>query len=560
MLGLNNENDNISADEMGTDQSLDESTESLNNTASLSERRKQIIRKYKKVFKNTNANTITFSPGLITRVELMKLIEEIYEKQVQTLLKTKTRYSLDLAKLTRMTLKKKFKNNNKFVQKLVNLIYSCEKYKDVPELYTYLKFLLAKKMNLKYLYYLYLRQHFKIITNTNFMAFREAKQNPLDLSLTHLEGVEIIQKGFYDDEVNMEIILKIFKTNFRKKKKINFYEFLTKMCVDEGLNYGDLDIMSSLIALYTIKSKRNLAQISFDRETEEDLGDDDHFEYAQERVVGHGNNDGGDGTFDINEDEAIERLRDISRSVAVKAVRERIDSILDKKMRIPVAQNKQIFEYLYMNRNNKIPQDQLDIILKNLARIDKGMERKAEKAKTQPPADPSMPKGIMKKGTQTRFKTPFQQVLSKKQIHFKPNEQEIQIEMGDELNNFVKKLVYNFIDQNDIMVLGLESHSLEAINQIYKKLYFMCIAVFMKDKNNWNKILRTKDDEENDEFWKEICGLYDEMIEGEDQDCILRFLHKLFDNQLISQQVIFYLNFFFENEDEINVISEIMAS
>lgn len=555
MFGLN-ENENVSAEDMQdmiTDQSDNESSESLNDTTTLTERRKRIIKKYKKVFKNTNADTLTFSPGLITRVDLMKIIEEIYEKQVQTLLKTKTRYSLDLAKITRMTLKKKFQNNNKFVQKLVSLIYSAEKYKEVAELNIFLKFLLSKKMNLKYLFYLFLRQHFKIITNTNFMAMREAKNNPLTLSLSHLEGKEILQKGFYDDEVNLEILLKIYKKTFKRKKKINFYEFLTGMCVEEGINYNDLDIMSSLLALYTIKSKRNLAQISFDRDTEqEDLGDDDHFQYGNDT-----DEEEEEGEFS-NED-IRQKLIDVSRSIDVQEIREKIDSILAKNMRIPFAQNKQIFEYLYLNRNKKIPDDQLEIILKNLDKINNSMEKRIQRKKAQPPVDPNKPKGIMKKGTQTRFKTPFQQVLSKKLIRFKPNEQEIQIEMGDELNNFVKKLVYNFIDQNDIMVVGLERHSLEAINQIYKKLYFMCIAVFMKDINSWNKILRIKDDEENKEFWEEICGLYDDMVNGEDQDSILRFLHKLFDNQLISQQVIFYLNFYFENDEEINVISEIGA-
>jgi hypothetical protein len=560
-----NEERNDDTQRTNTFNDIDDYDDSKNlspSKVSLTLRREQIIQKYQKVFKNTDVKALTFSPSLITRVELMKTIEQVYDKQVETLLKTKTRYSLDLAKLTRMTLKANFKNNSKaFLQRLVSIIYSAEKYRDVKELNFFLKFLYSKKMNAQYLFYLYLRQHFKIITNTNFMNInKEAKQNPVDLFVTSNEAQDIIKKGFYDDDVNCQIIIEGFKNKFKGKKKISYYEFLSGMTELE-LNHGDLEIMTNLIALYQIKSRRNLQQMSFERENEEEgieLGDEQN-PIKQHKVSANNNID------DLDENEEMEvdlenikdKLERIILETKDKQVKDKLKNILSKNIPVSVVENKQLFDYLNNNRNKTIPPDQLAIILKGLDQLQAKMDAKQKEGK-KPEEEPNPEgglKSIMKKGMQTKFKTPFQQILSVKNISFTPTEQEIQIEMGDELNNFVKKLVYNFIDQNDIMIMDLDRHSVEAINQIYKKLYYLCLSVFMKDKNSWNKILRIKKNEDVDNFWEEICELYDQMVDTNDQDDILGFLHKLFDNQLISKQVIFYLNFYFENEEEINEIT-----
>lgn len=109
------------------------------------------------------------------------LIEEFYEKQVQQLLKSKSKSVLNLPKISRQIMKKKFKKSEKgLIQKMLSVLYTSEKHENLFVYNTFLKFMTAKPDSLdqnKFLFFLYIRQYYKVYTGTNFMVILNSRKD-----------------------------------------------------------------------------------------------------------------------------------------------------------------------------------------------------------------------------------------------------------------------------------------------------------------------------------------------------------------------------------------------
>lgn len=219
----------------------------------------QILKKYESVFGEINLDNIKTAPILMARHILLNKIEQFYDKQFEKLMKTKSMQVLDLPKIVYKVTKKNSNSKlNFFIQSLVNIIYSADKHANYPQIKWFLKFIDAPPKDNKYLFYIYLRQHFKIITYTNFIPSNKVEESYENLSLSYSRAEDVISQAFYSDLLTGRKLLKnMAEKHKNKKKKINYYAFITEAC-EMPIQTPNTVMMEQLIALYIIKQKEDL--------------------------------------------------------------------------------------------------------------------------------------------------------------------------------------------------------------------------------------------------------------------------------------------------------------
>ena len=216
--------------------------------------KKDVLEKYPKVFQEIQISEVKGAPILNSRAEVVKKIEEIYNDQFQRLLKQKSLRGLDLPRCVYNYFKKNFKTSrNYFVQALANFMYSCDKYGDHEEVSQFLKFVQGPQKDLQLVYYIYLRQNFKILTYNSFFNHKKTAMNPLLIDISYTKSMEILEQAFYYDELVMNDLKKHIRTKVQPKKRIKYYDFLLGL-LEPDVGYRDLELMNYLIALYNIKN------------------------------------------------------------------------------------------------------------------------------------------------------------------------------------------------------------------------------------------------------------------------------------------------------------------
>ena len=185
------------------------------------------ITQYKNFFPKLNFNQILVSPKLLPRKSLMFKIEILYNKVVEKILKTK-KANINLSEtIYELYCKKYKKNSSAFMQNLMNLLYSAEKYlKYFYEIDIFLQIVKKKASIGKIVLYLYIRQIFKFITFNYFQSEKKIKKNPLDIFLNRKICKNIFDQGFgFDKEFKDFMILK-FNEDLNDKKNISYYDLM----------------------------------------------------------------------------------------------------------------------------------------------------------------------------------------------------------------------------------------------------------------------------------------------------------------------------------------------
>jgi len=464
---------------------------------SVNEQKIEILKKYDVVFQGINIDTITTAPILLPKPVLLNRIEQCYDKQFELLMKMKSKQTLDLPKIINRTINQSSnKNLTFFVQTLSNLMYSADKYAELPEVELFLRFVLAKSPNLQYLFYLYVRQHFKIITYTNFISHKKTEQDPSKVSTSFKIAESIIKQAFYSDNIAYKKLTKMLSDNFTKKDKINYYDFLSKMC-SVDLNYRDLEMMEHLIALYTIKSREELGGKSSTQQVE-DFGDNvfQMYEEDDDDFIGKSG-------MEYNEDGSI-----IKSELKAEMVKE---------------------EMLTFNEQSAFVKQQPKVAVKN--------------------AGPG-PQMISISNLDIH-----EQLIIKKNIQRDKLDKTLQNLIKSELKSYVTKLIANFIKTNQIAVEDLGYRSQSANKQVYNKLFYLITAIFINDRYKFFRLMRKE--LENDEatliFWDSLHNEYDKLkeLESTSPSIARDFLNRLFENEVISEEIMFFLNFHFKNDQDI---------
>jgi hypothetical protein len=471
----------------------------------------QVLLKYKQIFLGIDLNQISVSPILMSRSELMKIIELIYEHQLEKILKAKSRHAIFLSEATYEYMESLFDSSKTFlIQNLANLAYTAEKYSKYPEVMFYLQFIMAPRENLNLLFYLYLRQHYKIITGTNFIKHHKTKVDPTQLKSTNKISQLVLEQAFYYDSLTKRKILQHFKSKFQGKGDISYYRFLCEIC-SLDLQYKDLKLMENLIAVYSIKDKGHLLQVRF---SEFASKYSDYVDYVDKNP----------------------HLTELQKSSAQKK----------KKEDVQINQNDDV---------QGVVNEELNDEEYNIERIKKAPKRISTfqvKSKPQEMAGNPLDR---KDFYELDPKDIYETMLKKKNVRLSKKDKGIQSIVLEELENHTNKIMASFIKRNEVVMDNLAEVINYGKTKIHRKLLFICVAIFINDRELFFNLLRKKlgKDEETLKFWNDLNIAYDQLKDtGKvDRSVAKVFLQTLFEDKILSNQVIFFLNFLFRTDFDI---------
>ena len=463
---------------------------------SINEQKLEILKQYEVVFKGIDVNTITTAPIMWPKPVLMSRIEQCYDKQFERLMQMKSKQALNLPDVINKTFKmSSSKNLTFFRQSLCNLIYSADKYSDLPEAELFLRFVLAKPPNLQFLFYLYLRQHFKIITYTNFHNAKQTDQDPSKVSTTFKIAESIIKQAFYSDAVAYKKLVKALSDNFNKKERVGYYDFLTTMCAVD-LNYRDLEMMEHLIALYTIKSREELGGKSSTQQIE----------------------DGAENVFNMHDEEDDDFLGKSGMEYTEDG------SLIKADFKADIEQNniESFNEKTAFTKQNKVA-------VKNTANTQKNVNY----------ANLDL----------------HEQLVAKRNIQRDKRDRTLQNLIKAELKTYVNKLVANFVKSNHISIEDLNYRTQSANKQVHNKLFYIITSIFINDRSKFFGLMRKdmEKDEDTLQFWDSLQNEYDGLkdLDSSSPAIAKDFLNKLFENEIIAEEIMFFLNFHFRNDQDI---------
>lgn len=216
----------------------------------------EVLKRYSLVFGDIDVTTTNLVPILSSKKETYLNMEKFLDKQHETILKKKNINALNLPEVIKNLIKEQLNiNRQHYIQSISDTMYSSEKYsKSSPEFVHFLKFNQSGFNPNQLLFYIYLRQYFKILTNTSFVVCKNTNQDPSTIQLSYLKAQDIIKIGFSIDKTTVAVLLADIKTLFGNKKEVRYYDFLNT-CLNSKIGYKDLPLLEHLIALYTIDTQ-----------------------------------------------------------------------------------------------------------------------------------------------------------------------------------------------------------------------------------------------------------------------------------------------------------------
>jgi hypothetical protein len=211
-----------------------------------------ILERYALVFEEDNVFTYNILPILLSKPYLLSKMEMFYDRQFEELLKKKSLTAMDFPHVVHESMKSKFRESkNYFVQSLSNVVYSAERYSQDGEVGLFLEFCLKRGENQKLLFYLFLRQHFKILTYTTFLSHYKTSQDPSKIAVSFDNACDIVTVAFSHEKIAQEKLLTAIRSAFTKTQKIQYYEFMMA-CMNVRMIYGDLPMLEKAISLYKV--------------------------------------------------------------------------------------------------------------------------------------------------------------------------------------------------------------------------------------------------------------------------------------------------------------------
>lgn len=253
----------------------------------------EALKRYPLVFKEIDVTLTNILPILMHRKEAHLLMERIYDRQHELLLKRKSVDAINIPVVIRtMVSEQNNQTRQHFIQTVSNLLYSGEKYSAKhPEFLFFLRFCQANFDPYKVLYYLFIRQHFKVITYTNFIAHKKSGIDPDQILLSKEHAGEIVRTAFSHDTVTQTLLKDEVSRIYKEKPKATYYDFMRRMN-GVKLNYKDLQILDKLLALYSVDYEEQLRK---------------HFEQKSKSPKVRGGR-GGDGAFEKPQRDSIDKI------------------------------------------------------------------------------------------------------------------------------------------------------------------------------------------------------------------------------------------------------------
>ena len=148
-----------------------------------------------------------------------------------------------------------------------------------------------------------------------------------------------------------------------------------------------------------------------------------------------------------------------------------------------------------------------------------------------------------------------EQLILKNSIRRDKKDKALQGLIKNELRNYVNKLITNFIKKNDIALENIGRSMQIASKQLYNKLFYLCTVLFVNEREKFFKLLRKdiQSDEDTLDFWNQLNDHYDSLksLNVDNPSIAKDFLTRIFENETVSREILFYLNFHFKNDYDI---------
>ena len=476
----------------------------------MNQTKKFILGKYPKVFRNLSLSNIKSAPILISLPVLMKKVEEIYNELTQRLLRKKTRMVLDVSQATRELTERNMKSNPTYlIQSLINLVYSADKHGDHPEVAQYLKFLVMPVGDYDVLYYLYIRQNYKILTHNSFLNNRVTGKDPTKLDMDFTTAMEICDHAFYYNPAARNTLRKVIKSKVKPKQRIRYYDFLVAS-MNSGLVFEDLELLNRLIVLYRVKGPEDIADeftITMDlrkkrEERNKALG------YTGGNTGRGGNGGQGDDDFDKNEQLDIDDDMDMGSEGERKSLGGMFgDSDDEDDQEEGLKQGGNVLGEFDDDEDEDEDEDEEE--------------------------------------EETSFYLEDENMLKKYKDKIKLEDNDLQKEIRRMSTRIIQEYITRFLDNNKSAKAG-PAKKQQIFDKLYKKIYNLNTVIFYTDKPTYLDLLRVgKKNKDAENLWIEMNKQYLYMCDLDDTDAelITEFLNTWLTNELVQTNTDFFLEY-----------------
>lgn len=214
----------------------------------------EILERYRSLFTGASVESLNIQPILWTRVQVLVKMEAIYDHLVESLLKQRRLPALDINKAVHATLwVENHESINHLYQSIADLVYSIDKYREYAEMVIFSGFMRGQTDLYPLLFYLYMRQHFKVISYTNFLSHKKTERDPSKISITLNTVIDIIKVSLSFDTVILHKFISMFNSTYSSQQRIGYYDFMVSCCTVK-INHKDLPMIERLLALYNNSS------------------------------------------------------------------------------------------------------------------------------------------------------------------------------------------------------------------------------------------------------------------------------------------------------------------
>jgi hypothetical protein len=480
--------------------------------------KKFVLGKYPKVFSNLRLSDIKSAPILIPHSTLMKKIEEFYNELTQRLLRTKKISVLDMSQVTREVTEKAMKSNpTYFIQSLTNIVYSADKHGDHPEVAQYLKFLVSPSGDDALLYYIYIRQNFKILTHNSFLNNRVSGKDPLKIDMSYTDAMEICDHAFYYNPKARAALKEVLKSKVKPKQRIRYYDFMVA-AMEAELTYEDLEMIHRLVILYRVKGPEEIENeltLTMDLKKRRDEINKRH---------GYGNNEDHLGDDDIE----------------FEGERRNVPGLFDDS-------EGEEEEELKRGGNDDIFGDSED----------EGEEREVQGGRRGGRADDEDDEDDEEDDDEDEEETSFyledEKMLNKYRSKIKLEDNELQKEIKRMSTRVIQEYITRFLDKNDSAKAG-PGKKQQIFDKLYKKIYNLNASIFYNDKAIYLDLLRVgKKNKDANALWEEMNKQYIYMCEFDDPDVelIAEYLNTWLKNELVQTNTDFFLEYEYQVKNPI---------
>lgn len=219
----------------------------------------EIYQQFPLIFRKREIYHNLVVPILMSKKAASEKMEHLYDRQFELILRRKTMDSLNISLISIESYENIYHSSSiQIFQHLSNFVYSVKRYAPInPEFSFFIEFLQNDQNQERLLFYLYVRQFFKILTYTTFLAHRKTNKNPNDIQITTVESNHILKLAFGHHQLVLKQLSDEVNSGFKKSKQISYYQFLT-IFMNSKIVYNELDLLKKSIGLYSVDYNEEL--------------------------------------------------------------------------------------------------------------------------------------------------------------------------------------------------------------------------------------------------------------------------------------------------------------